>query len=114
MTAVAGGLVLGSFAGAEKDRLAGFGGIGDGGEVRALVRSVAKRLRLAFAAGAPVVRLTFFNVYGDGFCSGYDGFAHGMGPVPESNRVMAPTLVKVPEDLKPCLGQQGSIGVGRG
>ncbi len=46
------------FAGAEIHGAVFFGGVGNGGEVGALVRSVTKGLRFALTAGAPVVGFT--------------------------------------------------------
>jgi len=43
------------FAGAEIDGAVFFGGVGNGGEIGALVRSVTEGLGFALAAGAPVV-----------------------------------------------------------
>jgi hypothetical protein len=76
--AVAEDAVSALFAGAEIDGAVFFGGVGNWGEVGALVGSVAEGLGFALAAGTPVVGFACDNSDGSGGFSGDFGFIHGL------------------------------------
>lgn len=76
MAAITKRLVLGMLAGAEINRLIPFGDILQGRKPGALVRSVAKWLRLTLAAGAPPIFVTLFDIHFTGFFLSNHRFGH--------------------------------------
>jgi hypothetical protein len=74
MRTIAQGLGSAMFAATKIHRLGFFGVVFHRGELAAFVRTIAKGLRLALAAGAPVVVFTRFNITGVGGLLGDMGF----------------------------------------
>src|SRR5690606_2925047 len=77
VAAIAQRLVGGGLAGAEVEGLRFGGLVLEGGETAVLVGTVAERLLLALAAGAPVVGLAGFHGNGNGCVTGAYRLGHG-------------------------------------
>jgi len=74
--AVAEGAVAAVLASAEVDGSIFLCGVGGRREAASLMGTVAERLRSTFAAGAPVIGLTGFDLDRDGGFLSNDGFGH--------------------------------------